>query len=756
MSEFWLKFKNLIRSEFKSGNPWIHSGVFVFVLTLLCLLTNTSLHVMGVDISEFISLFYGLIPLLLRDLGGVFASSYAFFLGAAILFLGPDFSAWKKGNKIEIYKIYLILFSVLFLLFCGSVSEYPQVYGEFFYYRHSWIVRLLYFITDHFSPFFFKSVLFLFLAVQVARAGFTFWEAKSYESLIRYVVFIILFYSFHLLGSAWGVLVASAFYSFDIQFTRSKKDLTFIAIMLLGFGFSFFTGSRLERQQSVVSKEALEHSSNTNVLIISADSIRQDQLGFVKGEKDKTPNIDQLASESLVFLDHHSTIPRTFPSWADFLSGKYSFEHGIQDMFPDKEDRSKLGNSVPTLPGILGKSHRTYVVSSFAGDIFPRASWGFQNVYAPNFSAETLTQQRTIESQVFFLPVLTGTFFGGGEYLSSIRSLPSLGDDFRILPDLFSLFDKKDRPFFALYFSSVTHFPYSPPYPFYKNTDPSYYGPSKYFRFVDPSNSEKPDKKEQEQIRSVYSASLTAFDFSVGKILEELKRRGLYDDTLIILTSDHGESLFEEDHSHGHGEHLRGEGVTKIPLIIKFPKSFERKEVRNFKGITTSLDVFPTILSVVGTPTDPKLSLRGKDLTKLPKGDTWAEDRFVYSETGIWFSDRGDHFFQKDRIHYPNILELHTIDPNDGNSVTVSDPYAKETVLFSKHRMLQTRTKKLIYVPSPGGVLYTCYDRISDPWNTKPLPASYCGDLQRKLELLLISSGKWKKAGDYFLPKTEP
>ncbi|PJZ77151.1 sulfatase family protein [Leptospira neocaledonica] len=751
MSEFWSKFKNFIRSEFNSGNPWIHSGVFVFVLTLLCLLTNTSLHVMGVDISEFISLFYGLIPLLLRDLSGVFASSYAFFVGVAILFLGPDFSRWKTGEKIEIYKIYLILVSVLFLLFCGSVSEYPQVYGEFFYYRHSWALGFLYFITDHFSPFFFKSALFLFLAIQVIRNGLYFWQSESYESLLRYAVFIILFYSFHILGSAWGILSASAFYSFDILISRSKKDLIFVAIVILGFGFSFFTRPQRE---NVISKEALEHSSNTNVLIISADSIRQDQLGFVKGEKNITPNIDRLSSESLVFLDHHSTIPRTFPSWADFLSGKYSFEHGIQDMFPDKEDRSKLGNTVATLPGILRKSHRTYVVSSFAGDIFPRANWGFQNVYAPNFSAETLTQQRTIESQVFFLPVLTGTFFGGGEYLSSIRSLPSLGDDSRILPDLFSVFDKKDRPFFALYFSSVTHFPYSPPYPFYKNTDPHYYGPSKYFRFVDPSNSEKPDKKEQEQIRSIYSASLTAFDFSVGKILEELKRRSLYDDTLIILTSDHGESLFEEDHSHGHGEHLRGEGVTKIPLIIKLPKSFERKEIRSFKGITSSLDVFPTILSVLGASSE-KFSLHGKDLTRLPKEDNWREDRSVYSETGIWFSDRGDHFFQKDRIRYPNILELHTIDPNDGNSVTVSDSYAKETVLFSKHRMLQTRTKKLIYIPSPNGVLYTCYDRISDPWNTKPLPASLCGDLQRKLDLLLVGSGKWRKAGDYFLPKSE-
>ncbi|TGL64614.1 sulfatase [Leptospira sarikeiensis] len=756
MYEFWSNFKKYIRSGVSSGNPWIHSGIFVFFLTLLCLITNTSLHVMGVDISEFISLFYGLIPLLLKDLSGVIFSSFSFFIGIAIIFLGPGFSEWKKGKQIKILNIYLILFSVLFLLFCGSVAYYPQVYGEFFYYRHSWALGLLYLITDHFSPFVFTSILFVFLSIQVFRTGFSYWKSNSYESLIRYSVFIILFYLFHLYGSAWGILSVSVFYSLDLSISRSKKDLAWIIFLILGFGFSFFVTDVFSHSSSGESRaENFEISSKTNVLILSADSVRQDQLGFVRGEKNKTPNIDGLAEESVVFWDHHTTIPRTFPSWADFLTGRYSFEHGIQDMFPDKADRSKLGVSIPTVPSVLGKYYRTSVVSSFAGDIFPRANWGFQNVYAPNFNAETLTQQRTIESQVFFLPVLTGAFFGGGEYLSSIRSLPSLGDDSRILPDLFSLFEKKDKPFFILFFSSVTHFPYSPPYPFYKNTDPNYYGPSKYFRFVDPSNSDKPDKREEEQIRSVYSASLTAFDSGVGKILEELKKSGQYDETLIVLTSDHGESLFEEDHSHGHGEHLRGEAVTKIPLLIKYPRSFERKQIRNFYGVTSSLDLFPTILSALEISPKPSFSLKGKDLTRLPKTELWNEDRSVYSETGIWFSDRGDHFFQKDRIRYPNILELHTIDSNDDNSVTVSDPYAKETVLFSKHRMLQTRTKKLIYVPSPKGVEYFCYDRVKDPWNVKPLPISSCGDLKQKLELLLLGSGKWKKAGDYFLPKSE-
>ncbi|TGK04882.1 sulfatase [Leptospira semungkisensis] len=774
MSAFWSKFKASFLLNFHSGNPWLHTGIFVFVLSILCLITNTSFHVMGVDISEFVSLFYGLAPLLLRDLGGVLLSSYAFFLGALVLFLGPEFLDWKKGERLQPIRIYSILIAVLFLLFCHSVAKYPQVYGEFFYYRHTWALGFLYFITDHFPPWVFTSLLGIFLGLQVGRSFFSLWQTKQYRSLIEYLVFIILFYLFHLSGLFLGILALCFLYSKDFLLVtsaivskdpsaigetgswkitgvfRSKKDLIVVSVLLFAFGISIFVHHDFQKGPSSPQFSIAKKSKEFNVLILAADSIREDKLGFVKGEKDLTPNIDSLAKDSVVFLDHHTTIPRTFPAWADLLTGTYSFEHGIQDMFPDKEDRSKLGISIPTLPSFLSETHRTAVVSSFAGDIFPRANWGFEEVYAPNFSAETLTQQRTIESQVFFLPVLTGSFFGGGEYLSSVRSLPTLGDDSRILSDLDPIFQKKEKPFFAVYFSSVTHFPYSPPYPFYKEgTDPKYYGPSKYFRFVDPSNSEKPDTREREQIRAVYQASLKSFDHAVGEIISRLKEKGLYDKTLILLTSDHGESLFEEDHSHGHGEHLRGEGVTKVPLIIKFPKDFAGPRIGSFKGITSSLDIFPTILSILET--DEKPHLAGKDLSSRPGTEYWPENRAVYSETGIWFSDRGNHFFQKDRIRYPNILELHTIDPLDGNSVTVSDPYAKETVLFSKHRMLQDRNRKLIYVPGPEGVKYFCYDREKDPWNTRPLLNGACADLRSRLEDLLLRSGKWKKAGEYFL-----
>lgn len=79
MSAFWFKFKKFIKYQFKSGNPWLHTFLFVASLSVFSVAVNTSFHVMGVDISEFRSLIYGLIPLILKDLSGVLFVSYAFF-----------------------------------------------------------------------------------------------------------------------------------------------------------------------------------------------------------------------------------------------------------------------------------------------------------------------------------------------------------------------------------------------------------------------------------------------------------------------------------------------------------------------------------------------------------------------------------------------------------------------------------------------------------------------------------------------------
>lgn len=726
-------------------------------ISFVTLLLNSSFQIMGVDLSEFKSLFFSFLPLFLKDYFGTLLSSGILFSAIALLLFGAE--SYVETRERLSTKNEIVIFCVfVFLLWIHSVIHYPQLYGEFFFFRFPFLRHFLFFLTDWVSP---RIPQFLAFAL---LGGLTVWRIRSlsvrreWKFLGYFLLFFFFAFCFHLSGSVLGIGVVSWVYLLSIIFQNSKiAQFVWTGVFLSILAISW-NGMGLKTQTNPLVSKNLP-----NILIISADSLRYDKMGYSQEKEGLTPNIDLLKKDSVVFRDHHTTIPRTFPAWADLLTGQPSFVHGIQDMFPDAKDRAGLNEtSSRTLPKILGElGYETNVVSSFAGDIFPRAEWGFQSVKAPIFHAGTLTAQRILESQILLLPILTGSLPGAGEYFSSLKGLPSLGDDEKILPDLLPELKQGDRPFFTVFFSSVTHFPFSPPYPYYHRfTNPEYYGKFKYFKFVDPSDSSIPSKEDQEQINGLFQASVASFDESVGKIVAKLRKEGIYDSTLIVLTSDHGESLFEADHSHGHGEHLRGEGVTHIPLLIKYPSNAGAG--KSFSGISSSLDLFPTILNFVSeyfeTFHEQKMiqdeirNRPGRDLSFAFQSPSWKDDRSVYGETGIWFSDRGNHFFQKQRIFYPNILQLHSIETGEFPFISIGDSYAKESVIVSKHRMFQNARYKLIYIPSEDGVVWACYDRIQDPWNTKILPVSQCSSLKNSLHSFLLESGKFKKAGEYLLP----
>nr|WP_240631116.1 sulfatase-like hydrolase/transferase [Leptospira kmetyi] len=738
-------------------------------ISFVTLILNSSFQIMGVDLSEFKSLFLSFLPLFLKDYIQTLLSSGILF-GAIGLLLSSGFENAKEKSELEttkeedagfsLRKEFWIFGVFVFFLWCHSIVFYPQLYGEFFFYRFAFLRFFLFFLTDWIFPWIPQTIALGILGFCAVRHSVVLIREKNWNRLVVFGAFCVFLFIFHRFGSVLGVFIATILYLSNGIFKNSKHQVASGVVVVLSAAVLFWNGKAEKKSIVAPFSETLP-----NILIVSADSLRYDKMGYVLGKKGMTPHIDSLSADSVIFQDHHTTIPRTFPAWADLLTGQPSFVHGIQDMFPDAKDRSGLNeNSSRTIPYFFSElGYRTNVVSSFAGDIFPRADWGFQTVKAPIFHAGTLTAQRILESQILLLPIVTGSIPGAGEYFKSLRGLPSLGDDSRILPDLFETLRKEKNPFFTVFFSSVTHFPFSPPYPYYKNfTNSEYYGKFKYFKFVDPSDSSELSAADREQIRGLFQAGIASFDDAIGEIVARLKEEGLYDSTLIVLTSDHGESLFEADHSHGHGEHLRGEGVTHIPLLIKFPKNAGAG--KKFSGISSSLDLFPTLLETVladvsHSPLKEKLSEEvknrpGRNLSFALDSATWKDLRNVYGETGIWFSDRGDHFFQKERIFYPNILRLHSIETGDLPLISIADPYAKESVIVSKHRMFQNANRKLLYIPSENGVIWRCYDRIADPWNEHPLPIGQCSSLKDSLVSFLISSGKFKKAGEYLLPSS--
>ncbi len=710
---------------------------------------------MGVDVGDFLKQYLG------SFFGVYLHASFLIFATSCYITLSL-YSIFYTYLRIGINRepksgsLFFCVFAFQVLLLAQSMIVHPQIYGEFFFYRYPSGAGILFFLTDFIPPEFLSVISHGIVLVGFVYSVWYLYKNKTKQAFV-YLLHLLILGVIHKQGSLYLGLVYFVFLYW--QGTRYEKVHIKAYVRLIVFLLFLYSFPSL--LNSFSGFFASKDSKKPPIYIISADSLRFDRIGKKLNGKSITPNIDSFQNESFTFLDHHTTIPRTFPSWTDFLTGQYSMSHKIRDMFPAIEEIHRIGSDTfPTFLQALGSiGYKNYAVSSFAGDIFPRANFGFDEVFAPNFNAKLMTIQRTAETQILILPFVTGELFGAGYYLPELFGLSTWGDGKRLVQKFQEIIDYSGTSAHTItYFSSVIHFPYSPPYPYYKEyTDPNYYGKYKYLKFVDPTKSDVLNEQEIQQVRNLFDGSVRAFDEEFGGIVSYLKSKGVYDSAIIILTADHGESLYEDIHGQGHGEHLRGESVTKVPFLIKFPKEkmseYQTKNLKFF-GITSSVDVYPTLLEYLNIQN--KKDMPGTSLISVLGKSDWDEERFVYSETGIWFSDMGGHFFQSQRIPYPNILSLHQVVPEEGYQIMITDVMYRDTIAFSKHRSIQTSEYKLIYIPTRSGVIFELYNRKLDPNNTKNLfPSGQVGQkLKDKLYELVTKWESANRVGEFLVPES--
>ena len=128
------------------------------------------------------------------------------------------------------------------------------------------------------------------------------------------------------------------------------------------------------------------------------------------------------------------------------------------------------------------------------------------------------------------------------------------------------------------------------------------------------SNGKGLSEKEQNHVRALYDSNISYQDELLGKLVEKLQSWGIYDKTMIILTADHGDELWEEADRVGHGGSQR-ETLLHVPLIIHYPPMFPASRVK--AGVET-LDIVPTLADVLGVPTDAEW--QGASLLSLANG----------------------------------------------------------------------------------------------------------------------------------------
>jgi arylsulfatase A-like enzyme/thioredoxin-like negative regulator of GroEL len=313
-----------------------------------------------------------------------------------------------------------------------------------------------------------------------------------------------------------------------------------------------------------------------NIVFITVDTTRADRMGFLGNTHGLTPNLDLVARQGVVFERAYSQAPLTPVSHATIFTGTYPQFHTVTD----------FGHSLPTLlpyvPEILQKSG--YHTAAFIGSIIldPHASMapGFDRGFG-FFDAGFRVKANRDEDRY------TTVERRGGEVVAHAIAW---------------LNENRGSPFFIWIHLYDPHAPYDPPAPYDK-------------RFADP-----------------YDGEIAYADASLGKLFTYLRQRGVYDHTLIVMMSDHGESLG------AHGESMHGiflyDETIHVPLIFKLPGELLAR--RRVSARVRLVDVAPTLLSMLSLPLPP--TFQGESLVPLMKGNQKGgqkelDDLPAYAET---------------------------------------------------------------------------------------------------------------------------
>ncbi len=302
------------------------------------------------------------------------------------------------------------------------------------------------------------------------------------------------------------------------------------------------------------------------IIIISVDTLRADRLRCYGYKRIETPNIDSLAKDGVLFENAFSPVPLTLPSHVSILSGLYPFEHGVKD---------NIGFEVPESLKTLQVTfkERGFKTGGIVSAFVLRKETGISHGF--DFFDDKMEGKLGKVSMGEVQRNGESTLKVAKEWLSSLPN---------------------DR-FFLFFHIYEPHTPYEPPEPYR----------SKY-------------------INNPYDGEVAYSDFIIGKLIEFLKKKGLYKKSLLVFVSDHGEGLRE----HGEMEHgvFLYNSTIHVPLIVKFPENrFKGKRIKNPVSL---IDIYPTILELYGVEIG---SSSGYSLLKTIKNDSEIKEREIYSET---------------------------------------------------------------------------------------------------------------------------
>ena len=446
-------------------------------------------------------------------------------------------------------------------------------------------------------------------------------------------------------GLALGALLVGGVVG--AAWSRSGSGLrrveTALALLVLVAGLSHVASeSRRAATRGVLDES---NSDLPNVVLFVIDALRADALACYGNGRVATPAIDSLADEGVLFENALTQAPYTLTSFASFFTGKYPRRHGLMKMAADAELEPNL-----TLAQFLKSARRTDGGSlhedAYAGGAFLTGALSHGSGLAEGFDsyAEVMMGHPRVDLQSRW------------SIFRARLALPSLA--FKLAskrnPDLLVdiarewIREHAERRFFAFVHLYSTHTPYDPPEPFRSEyVDPGYDGPIQAFyadmrRMIERGDF-VPDPADQAQVYDLYLGGVALADHHVGLVLADLEELGIADDTLVIVTSDHGEDFGEGgrwEHSHMYRSNLH------VPLVMRLPGDLPAG--RRVDAAVESVDLLPTVADLcdltLPEPAGPRDVIDGVSLIPLVEGAVSDVKSFTYAEDSTYVSIADDRY----------------------------------------------------------------------------------------------------------------
>lgn len=580
-----------------------------------------------------------------------------------------------------------------------GMTMYPQAFLDAFYHSN-WFLRAFQGIASHVLPLWFYRLIATAVMVSVPVMG-GLWAWRVHGSEVERRRYL------------WGSLAV--------------VSPVVMGMLLLVWGgvpdsWRFSAGGQQEKP---------------NVLVLVADSLRPDYM-----EQSQGGGYSSIQAESVEFKDAWSVFPRTFPAWVSLLSGQSPGTHKIRHMFPQPE---KLSHPYETLANLLkAEGYETAIFSDFAGDIFSRIDLGFDYVDVPNFNLKSNVELGVWKIQVHLIPYLLAT--GLAPRIPEVKAYERLPDPRWLSERYLGWLTQRDssKPYLAVVFYSTTHFPYSAPYPYYRDAlGHGYDGPHQFCKVGLGLKETTPE--DEEQVRRIFGATVSAVDDEVARVREFLEGEGQWGNMVVVLTADHGENLYEHGRGNGHGDTLDGGESLRVPLLYRVP-GVAAKVVW---GAVSTIDIAPTLLGFLGMEVPEWME--GVNLA-TEAGFVPPEGRAVYSETGLLFVDP-DTSLEGRSIRYGDLAAM--FDYTSDTSEIFLQHRVEPDALLAKHHMIVRKGHKLVYVPSRQKVTLQCFDLRADPEESTPLDVQStqgCRELVEPLYQHMLAGGG-TRVGDFVLPR---